>query len=86
MATLSHELCTPPSADDVQSLAAMTVFNPPSRHAFLANAPALFGTLRMLGTHGDVHSGQPVKVFRHLREALAWLNLPDVAELDDLKR
>ncbi len=64
------------TSDQLATLANMSVFAKSSRRAFVVSSDVNFGLSRMLATQLEVKKGQQTRVFRDMREALAWLNLP----------
>ncbi len=63
-------------AKQIEDLARQTIFRDGSRHAFVASSDSHFGLTRMFGSFRELNSKQEVRVFRGMREALVWLNLP----------
>lgn len=59
----------------IRDLACMTVFAPGTRRAFVAPQPLYYGLTRMLQAFAELE-GSTIGVFRSLREAEEWLDLP----------
>lgn len=64
------------TSDQIRELASRSVFNAGSRRAFLVSSDYQFGLGRMFAAFREFNAGQEIMVFREMREALAWLNLP----------
>lgn len=64
------------SADEAQAIAKRRDFAPPSRRAFLATAPSIYGMLRLTLTHHEMSGARELTcVFYDRKKALAWLGL-----------
>lgn len=61
------------SSPDIEQLARKPVFAPESRRAFFASSDLLYGLSRIFQAYSKT---QNVAVFRGLKEALGWIDVP----------
>ncbi len=64
------------TADEINELAAHSIFSVRTRRAFVVSSDLQFGLSHMLATHLKFRGESGPRVFRYMREALAWLDLP----------
>jgi hypothetical protein len=64
------------TSEEISDLASRSVFSSRSRRAFVVASSLQFGLSRMFAAYREEKGRQETMVFRDLREALAWLNLP----------
>ena len=64
------------TSEQVKDLAKRSIFSGRSRRAFVASSDLQFGLSRMFATYRKISGALEFEVFRDMREALAWLNLP----------
>jgi hypothetical protein len=60
---------------ELRSLLAESPYGREARHAFVVEAPVVYGMLRMLDVFNDGQVGE-FGIHRHREEALRWLGLP----------
>jgi hypothetical protein len=67
------------SAGQLRTIAAQRLFSSTSRRAIVATNPAIFGLARMFQSYRSLSNvGENIMVFRDLREALIWLDAPEI--------
>jgi len=63
------------TADQLRRIASEPLFSSASRRAIVATNPTIFGLARMFESYRSISDvGEDVRVFREMREALAWLD------------
>ncbi len=68
------------TGEQIAGLAARTIFSVQTRRAFVVSSALQFGLSHMLASHLEMRGESGIRIFRDMREALVWLNLP--ADLD----
>jgi hypothetical protein len=68
------------TAEEIILLAARNVFSPKSRRAFVVTSDLHFGLVRMFGSYRENAGEKGIKLFREMKEALAWLSLTEEAD------
>jgi len=68
--------CMDLNSEQVRDLAGQSIFSNRSRRAFVVSSDLQFGLSRMFSAYREAVTGQEVRVFRTMPEALAWLDLP----------
>jgi hypothetical protein len=67
-------------AEDVITLAAVRVFSPQSKRAFVAPEAVKFGLARMYESYRAPKGDRAIRVFQDYDEAAAWLDLEEPAD------
>ncbi len=70
------------TTEEIVLLAARNVFSPKSKRAFVVSTDLHFGLVRMFGAYRENAGEQGIKLFREMKEALAWLALTEEADLN----
>ena len=70
------------TTEEIVLLAARNVFSPKSKRAFVVSTDLHFGLVRMFGAYRENAGEQGIKLFRKMKEALAWLALTEEADLN----
>jgi hypothetical protein len=64
------------TSDQTSELAKGSIFSGRSRRAFVVSSDLQFGMSRMFATYREIGGAKEIMIFREMREALSWLNLP----------
>ncbi len=64
------------TGEQVSELAKRSIFSGRSRRAFVVSSDLQFGMSRMFATYRAISGAKEIMIFREMREALSWLNLP----------
>ena len=72
------------TAAQVESMGEQSLFAAQSRRAFVVASELHYGLGRMFATYREMKRGQTTMVFRDMREAIAWLGLPESYNPDSL--
>lgn len=64
------------TAEQIRDFASHSIFSPQSRRAFVVTSSLQFGLSRMFSAYSEIDGAQNIMVFRDMREALLWLDLP----------
>jgi hypothetical protein len=75
------------TATQIQDVGSQSIFAATSRRAFVVSSELHFGLGRMFASFREGKCGQVTMVFRDMREATAWLELPqgyDPSSLESL--
>jgi hypothetical protein len=65
------------TAAQLQEMGSRSLFAKTSKRAFVVSSDLHYGLSRMFATYREISSGQTTMVFRDMREAIAWLELPE---------
>ena len=60
----------------LRELAGRSIFSAQSRRAFVVSSDLQFGLSRMFAAYRELSGARGTMIFREMREALSWLNLP----------
>jgi hypothetical protein len=70
------------TGEQINELAGRSIFSVQTRRAFVVSSDLQFGLSHTFAAYRDLRGETDTRVFRELRDALAWLGLP--ADLDPL--
>jgi hypothetical protein len=65
------------TTENIILLAERNVFSPKSQRAFVVTTDLHFGLVRMFGSYREMAGEQGIRLFREMKEALAWLALTE---------
>lgn len=64
------------TAEQIRDLALRSIFSVRSRRAFVVGSDLQFGLTRMFAAYREIIGVHEIAVYRDMRDALAWFNLP----------